>query len=173
MKRLFAGVLLGTALASVALIVARVVSPGWKELETDVYVLTVGAMALLAAILATRRAFPVAEGSSLAAALDREEREPVRPPDLERTERMLSMAATTAFDLHFRLRPVLREVAEQRLAERRGLLLDSADARVVEACGDELWEVVRPDRKAPDHRYKPGLGRAELERVVARLEEIQ
>jgi hypothetical protein len=173
LKRLVAGVLLGATLASAALIVARVVLPGWKELEVDVYVLAVGAMALLAAIFATRLAFPVEERSSLAAALERDERPPVRPPDLERTERILSMASTTAFDLHYRLRPVLREVAEQRLADRRGLRLDSGDARVVEACGEELWEVVRPDREAPERRYQPGLKPAALERVVERLESIE
>ena len=173
MKRLVAGVVLGTALASAALIVVRVVLPGWKELELDIYVLTVGAMALLAAILATRRAFPLEEDSALAAALEREDRPPVRPPDLERTERMLSMATTTAFDLHFRLRPVLREVAEQRLADRRGLRLDSGDPRVEAACGEELWEIVRPDREAPDHRFLPGLAPAALLRVVQRLEAIE
>jgi hypothetical protein len=172
-KRLIAGVALGTVLATVALIVVRVVEPGRRELELDVYVLTVGAMALLAAILATRRTFPLEEASALAAALEREKRAAVRPPDLERTERMLSMAATTAFDLHFRLRPVLREVAEQRLADRRSLRLDSGDPRVQEACGEELWEVVRPEREAPDHRFLPGLDREALERVVARLESIR
>jgi hypothetical protein len=130
-------------------------------------------MALLAAILATRRAFPLEEDSALAAALEREDRPPVRPPDLERTERMLSMATTTAFDLHFRLRPVLREVAEQRLADRRGLRLDSGDPRVEAACGEELWEIVRPDREAPDHRFLPGLAPAALLRVVQRLEAIE
>ena len=173
MKRLIAGVALGTVLATVALIVVLVVQPGRHELELDVYVLTVGAMALMAAILATRRTFPLEEASALAAALGQEERVAVRPPDLERTERMLSMAATTAFDLHFRLRPVLREVAEQRLADRRGLRLDSGDPRVQEACGEELWEVVRPEREAPDHRFLPGLDREALERVVARLESIR
>jgi hypothetical protein len=172
-KRLLAGVLLGATLASGALIVVRVLLPGWKELELDVYVLTVGAIALLAAILAARRAFPIEEGSSLAAALERDPRPPLRPPDLERTERILSMAATTAFDLHYRLRPVLREVAEQRLADRRGLRLDSGDPRVVEACGDELWEVVRPDRAAPERRYQAGLRPDALVRVVERLEQIQ
>jgi hypothetical protein len=172
-KRLVAAVVLGASLATVALIVARVVAPGRKELELDVYVLSVGAMALLAAILATRRAFPVEEGSSLADALEREERPPMRPPELERTERMLSMAATTAFDLHFRLRPVLREVAEQRLADRRGLRLDSGDPSVEETCGEELWEIVRPDREAPDHRFLPGLAPVALHRVVAQLESIE
>jgi hypothetical protein len=172
-KRLLTGVALGTVLATAALIVVRVVEPGRQELELDVYVLTVGAMALLAAILATRRTFPLEEQSALTAALEREERPPVRPPDLERTERMLSMAVTTAFDLHFRLRPALREVAEQRLADRRGLRLDSGDPRVQEACGEELWEVVRPDREAPDRRYQPGLDRTALERIVDRLESIE
>jgi hypothetical protein len=172
-KRLIAGVVLGASMATAALIVARVVLPGWKELELDVYVLTVGAMALLAAILATRRAFPVEARSGLAEAMEREPRSPARPPDLERTERMLTMAATTAFDLHFRLRPVLREVAEQRLADRRGLRLDSGDARVQAACGEELWEVVRPDREAPDLRYQPGLDHKALVRVVERLEAIE
>jgi hypothetical protein len=83
------------------------------------------------------------------------------------------MAATPAFDLHVRLRPVLREVAEQRLADRRGLRLDSGDPRVEEACGEELWEVVRPDREAPVNRYRPGLDSTALERVVSRLEAIQ
>src|SRR5439155_13471722 len=117
-KRLVAGVALGASLATVALIVARVVAPGRKELELDVYVLSVGAIALAAAILATRRAFPVEEGSGLADALEREEGLPVRPPELERTERMFSMAATTAFDLDLRLRPVLRELSELLLAVR-------------------------------------------------------
>jgi hypothetical protein len=171
-KRLIAGVVLGASLATAALIVVRVVLPGWQELELDVYVLTVGAMALLAAILATRRAFPVEQSSGLVEAMAREPRSPARPPDLERTERMLSMASTTAFDLHFRLRPVLREVAEQRLADRRGLRLDSGDPRVEEACGEDLWEVVRPDREAPDHRFLPGLPPAALHRVVERLERI-
>jgi hypothetical protein len=173
LKTLIAGVALGTVIATAALIVARVVAPGWHELELDVYVLAVGAVALLAAILATRRAFPLEEGSALTVALNREEPVPVRPPDLERTERMLSMAVTTAFDLHYRLRPVLREVAEQRLADRRGLRLDSADPRVQDTCGEELWEVVRPDREAPNHRFLPGLPAAALLRVVERLESIQ
>ena len=173
MKPLFAGVGLGFVLATVALIVFRVVEPGRRELELDVYVLTVGAVALAAAVLATRRAYPLGEGSSLADALEREPRSPVRPPDLERTERLLTMATTTAFDLHFRLRPILREVAEQRLAERRGLRLDSGDPQVEALLGDELWELVRPDREPPERRFLPGLEATAARRVIERLEALR
>jgi hypothetical protein len=171
-KRLVAGFALGTTIAAAALIVALVVRPGQKALELDIFVLVVGAMAVLAAVIATREAFPLSEGSALAEALEREPRPVVRPPDLERTERLLSIAATTAFDLHHRLCPILREVAGQRLADRRGLLLDSGDPRVLEALGDELWELVRPDREPPERRYAPGIKPAGLRRAIERLEDV-
>ena len=172
MKRLLAGFLLGTVLAGIALIVARVVQPGREALELDVFVLVEGALAVLSAVLATRQAFPLEKGSAIAEALQREPRPAVRPPELERTERLLTIANTTAFDLHFRLRPVLREVAEQRLADRQGLRLDSGDPRVREALGEELWEVVRPDRETPDVRFARGLEPAAIRRVIERLEAL-
>jgi hypothetical protein len=171
-KRLVAGVALGTTIAAAALIVALVVRPGQRALELDIFILVIGAMAVLAAVIATREAFPLAQGSALAEALEREPRPALRPPDLERTERLLSIAATTAFDLHHRLCPILREVAGQRLADRQGLLLDSGDPRVREALGDELWELVRPDREPPERRYAPGLAAAGLRRAIEGLESL-
>ena len=173
MKRLLAGVVLGTAIAAAGLVVARVVEPGWEALELDVFVLVVGALTVFAAVLATRQACPLGAGSVLAEALEDEPRQPVRPQELERTERLLAIAATTAFDLHVRLRPILRNVAEQRLADRQGLRLDSGDPRVEEALGEELWELVRPDREAPERRFAPGLERAAMRRVIERLESIE
>jgi hypothetical protein len=171
-KRLLAGFAFGAALAAIALLVAWVVQPGSKALELDVFVLVVGALAVLTAVVATRQAFPLEKSSAIAEALKREPREAVRPPELERTERLLTIAATTAFDLHFRLRPVLREVAEQRLADRQGLRLDSGDPRVEEVLGEELWELVRPDREPPERRFEPGLERAAMRRAIERLEAI-
>jgi hypothetical protein len=171
-KRLLAGFLLGTVLAGIALIVARVVQPGREALELDVFVLVEGALAVLSAVLATRQAFPLEKGSAIAEALQREPRRAARPPARERTARLLTIATTTAFDLHFRLRPVLREVAEQRLADRQGLRLDSGDPRVREALGEELWEVVRPDRETPDVRFARGLEPAAIRRVIERLEAL-
>jgi hypothetical protein len=172
MKRLIAGLVLGTVLAGIALIVVLVVAPERRPLELDIFVLVVGALTVLMAVLAARQAFPVGEGSAIAEALEHEPRRPVRPPELERTERLLTIATTTAFDLHFRLRPVLREVAEQRLADRQGLRLDSGDPRVREALGDELWDLVRPDRPPPVRRFSPGLPPAAIRRVVERLEAL-
>src|SRR4249920_2452583 len=106
-------------------------------------------------------------------ALELEPVESVRPPDLERTERLLTISAATAFDFHYRLRPILREVAEQRLADRRGLRLDAGGPEVEAALGDELWGLLRPDREAPKERFIPDVDRDAIQRAVERLEAIQ
>jgi hypothetical protein len=171
-KRLLGGAVLGIGLTGIVLAVVHAAAPGRGALELDVFVLVAGGFAILTAVFATRQAFPPAEGSALAEALEREEREPERPPDLERTERLVTLASTTAFDLHYRLRPVLREIAEQRLADRRGLRLDAGGAQVEQTLGKELWEIVRPDRVPPHRRFEPGASPETLASVVEHLESI-
>ncbi len=136
MKRLLAAFTLGAALATLAFLFALFAAPGRKEIELDVYVLVLGALAVLAAVVATRQALPLDRGSGLAAALEREPRDPLRPPELERLEREVTLGTSTAFDLHYRLRPILREVAEQRLADRRGLRLERGGREVEAALGE-------------------------------------
>ena len=172
MKRLLAGVAFGAGLATLALLLTIFAAPGRKELELDVYVLVLGALAVLGAVLATRQAFPLDRGSTLAAALEHDPREPLRPRELERLEREVTLGTSTAFDLHYRLRPILREVAEQRLLDRRGLRLERGGREVEDALGEELWELVRPGRKPPEKRYARGLAPEAVRRVVERLEAV-
>ncbi len=172
MKSLLPGPGLLMVLATIAYVVARFAEPGRRALWLDVYLLVLGAIAVFAAVLATRRAFPLDRGSALAAALEREPPDPLRPPELGRLEREVTLGTSTAFDLHYRLRPRLREVAEQRLADRRGLWLDRGGREVEEALGEELWELVRPDRKPPAKRWTSGLEPAGVRRAVERLEAL-
>jgi len=156
-------------LATAALFIARELAPGRRELELDIYALTLGGLAVLCAVTWLRRALPPAEESSLQRALERAH--PVRNqlPELARLERELYIGAARAFDLHYRVRPVLREIALASLAER-GLRLDSGDEAVREALGDEVWELVRPDREPPVDRHGGSIGLGGVERFVARLE---
>jgi hypothetical protein len=171
MKRLLAALALLSVLATVGLLIAWATAPGRLELELDIYVLVVGGLALLAAVLATRRAFPREGQSALAKALERDPTETLRPPELERLERELTLASSTAFDVHFRLRPTLREIAVERLGVR-GLRLDEGGRAVEEALGEEVWELVRPDREPPARRFDPGLDPEGARRVVERLEAL-
>jgi hypothetical protein len=166
-RRLFGVWFFLSVLASGALLLAHLVAPGWTALELDIYVLVVGGLAVLLVVVAAREAYPREDGSALAEALAREPEEPRRPPELQRLERELTMATSTAFDVHVRLRPVLREIAATRLAAR-GLRLDQGE----DVLGGELWELVRDDRPSPAQRNAPGIPPAALRRAVERLEAL-
>jgi hypothetical protein len=171
-KRLLPAPAFLMVLATIAYAVARVGEPGRRALWLDIYLLVLGAIAVFAAVLITREAFPLDRGSALAAALKREPRAPLRPHELERLEREVTLGTSSAFDLHYRLRPILREVAEQRVADRHGLRLDRGGGEVEAALGEELWELVRPDRKPPERRWAGGIDEEAVRRAVERLEAL-
>ena len=167
MKRLVAAWGVFALLATGALLLARFLAPSRFALELDVFVLAVGGLALLELVVATRQAYPLERRSSLAEALEREPAEQLRPSELERLERQLTLASATAFDLHARLCPTLRELARTRLAAR-GVRLQHGE----ELVSEELWELVRPDRPPPVEPYAAGLQRPQLQRVLAELEAL-
>jgi hypothetical protein len=168
MKRFLVGWAIFTAFATVALVLAHLFAPGRIELELDIYILAVGGLALLEIVLATRDAFPLEKHSALAAAIGREPTPDARPAEIERIERELTLATGSAFDLHARLRPTLREIAGMRMAQR-GLSLDRDGEEVL---GEELWGLVRPDRKPPTNRHEPGISREALRHAIERVEAL-
>jgi len=132
----------------------------------------------VAAVVVARLAMgaaPTGEPGAARSAYDRAARartgRPPPPDDLRRLEQALWFASAREADLHLRLRPVLREVAELRLAGH-GIALDGAGAVARAALGPELWEVVRRDRAAPADPDAPGLSPAALHALVERLEAI-
>lgn len=154
---------------SVGLAAALVLRPGDWQLALDAWFLALGGVVLAAAVAATRSADPRSPSSRRR----RQRAEPAeRLPELAQVERVVEMGGGTAFDAHYRLRPVFREVAEHRLAARRGLTLDSGSAAVRAALGDSLWELVRPDREPPRFRHDQGVPLADIRAAVEALERI-
>jgi hypothetical protein len=158
-------------LATIGLLVVRSLFPGRQELLLDIYVLTLGGAALVALMPALGAVAPRQRESLLEEALEPEQHEPARIAELDRLEREVALAASRDFDLHFRLRPVLREIAGSRL-ERRGVPLDSESPRVRELLGDELWALTAAGREPSAYRQAPGVPLEELERTVERLERL-
>ena len=171
MKRALFTWLLYAVLATIGFLVARMVAPGRQELELDIYVLALGGFGLIVLSTALGEIAPREDESLLEEALEPEPPETARIPGLERLEREVALAASREYDLHYRLRPVLREIAAARL-ERRGAMLDSDSPRARELLGDELWSLTEPDREPPSDRQAPGIGFEELERTVERLERL-
>jgi hypothetical protein len=160
------------ALLSAAFVCALIFRPGEWRLAVDAWLLALGAVALAAAVAATRGAHPRTGPSPLEGRRRKRADEGTQLRHVARLEREVEMGAGTAFDLHYRLRPVLREVAEHRLATRRGLRLDSGSDGVKAALGADLWELVRPDRLPPSHHHDAGLPVAEIRAAVETLERI-
>jgi hypothetical protein len=161
----------GAVLATIGLFVARIAGPGRHEVELDVYILVLGLMALLAVMSWLREVAPLVRKSALEEALRRDPPEPPRIAELDRLEREVYMGAARAFDLHYRLRPVVREIAAGRL-ERRGLRLDSGSDAVRERLGEGLWELTRPDREPPRNRQGAGPGLDDVRQTIEELEHL-
>jgi hypothetical protein len=157
--------------ASAILFVLVILVPSRRSLFVGIYELVLAAIAVGSLVGSFRTFEPEAWMRS---AFEREPEKPEEPQpiaELDRIDRLVVLGAANEFDLHYRLRPLLREIAAQRLYGLRGVDLDRDPERAKPLLGDELWAVVLPDRKL-GRRAGPGLPAAELARHVARLEQL-
>lgn len=157
---------------AVGAVIAAGVRPGDRGLVLDAYLLFAGGLALLVLVHLTRTVLPTAGRSLFERALRAPPRPRPRPDALGSLERRVLLATETAFEVHYRLRPLLREIASHRLSARRGIDLEADPEAAREALGAEAWELVRPDRAAPVDRLGPGLRLADLRAAVHSLERI-
>jgi hypothetical protein len=138
--------------------------PNLRNVTLHIYVFLLGALLMLGVVAAAGDSVPRRLRSELDRALSESTQRAPRVPELERTEREVTLAAATAYDLHVRLLPHLREIAQCRL-ERSG-----------KTSGPDTlgpwWELLRPDRPEPADRFAPGIKPAELRALVSDLERM-
>lgn len=156
---------------SLALLVVLLITPQRATLAIHVWLLVVLGLAFLTFMRYVQVLYPRVP-SPFDASLRRRQPSAERPGSLSRLEREVSMAGSAAFDVHFRLRPVLTDLATELLSARRGIDLGRDPERAHAALGDDVWELVRPDRPQPSERHGSGMGEVELERVVTALESV-
>lgn len=156
---------------TIALAIALGVAPSRATLEVHLWLLAVLVLALLAFLRVVAAAYP-RQASPFEASLTRDTTPGERPSALVRLEREVSMARTSAFDLHARLRPTVAELADDLLSGRRGIDLERQPERARAVLGDVTWDLVRPDRPTPSDRHAPGLSDHDLACVVTSLERI-
>ena len=158
-------------LPTAALVVALLVAPQRATLAIHVWLLVELGLAFLAFMRLVQGLYP-RTASPFEGSLRRAPRSAERPGSLNRLEREVSMAGSAAFDVHFRLRPVVAELAAELLSSRRGVDLAREPERAQAALGDDVWELVRPDRPQPAERHGSGIDEARLGRVVTALESV-
>ncbi len=156
---------------TIGLATVLVIAPSRAALAFHVWLLVVLAVSLLALIQAVRRSVPRGP-SAFEPGRGGQEPPAERFASLEKLERAVSMATASGYDVHHRLRPVVREIASGQLLVRRGIDLDRQPEAARAVLGDAAWELARAERPRPQAHAEPGLDLGELEHVVAGLERV-
>jgi hypothetical protein len=151
--------------------VVLVAAPGSAGTIAHIWLAAVLALALGYTLDRLRRAIPRRRTSAFDAAFAPSRRGRARPAALARVEREVTLATGTAFDVHFRLRPLVAPLATGLLL-RRGVDPERRPEAARDLLGGDLWELVRPDRPAPDDRTAPGIRLSDVARVVDDLERL-
>jgi hypothetical protein len=158
-------------LGTIPFVVILVTLPGDRARAADAYFLFLGAILLLALVRMTRHGTrgdrssfdPLGQGRSP---------QPEQLPELARMERNVVLATAKQFDSRQRIRPMLREIAEHRLATNHGIYMDDDPDRAREVLGEEAWDLIHFDQDELDRRRGRGLELDRLERVVESLERV-
>jgi hypothetical protein len=161
------GLVFSAAIAFAAFAIA-----GLRDALLEVYLLGIGGVLLLALVRTTSESGPGTEASDFDRAVaDMNRRYPSDSGELSLVHDVQQSVAS-AFHLHTRLRPMLREIAAHRLSMRFGVDLDREHKRARELIGADAWELVRPERPPPVDRLAPGPPASHLSKVVEELERI-
>jgi hypothetical protein len=163
------GAVVAALAATIAVIVAVTLTGAPVEVSLYAYVLLLGAVGLLVLVRRTKEALPPARilGDRLGTQTPAED----RVPQLEALERSLASGSHNAFELHYRLRPIVREIVRARLARYHGIDLDRQPERARALAGARAWELTRPDREPPGDRFASGWPVKELQALVDELEQ--
>ena len=105
-------------------------------------------------------------------ALRRRKPAPSQAVEFLRMERELSLGTADADHAHRRLLPLLRAAAAARLAARHGVALERRPETARALLGDDVWELLRPDRPAPEDRHGPGVPQEQIAAVIAAVESL-
>jgi hypothetical protein len=158
------------AIAIFAFIAVFTLAPEHRALAIQIYAFGVCGLVLLWLLGRTGAWTPADSEFDKARVVQPHKQAPL--PELAHVEREVTMGVGTAFDLHYRLRPRVSEIAASRLADRRGIDLERRPEAAREALDDAVWELVRPDRVASRNHHAPGLGLPGLRAVLEGLDRI-
>ena len=148
---------------------------GGREIERGwhLYLVGLAAIAVVALSNAALRDHRSEETPNIFSWLRARRRRPQvsRLRSLEELERAADFSLATAFDLHYRLRPHLVQIARHRLGAR-GVKLETQAEAARALLGEPLWDMVRPDRPSPVHRNAKGIAIGDLRDMVEKLETV-
>ena len=160
------------ALATLGLVIALGVGPTTTQRILAAYVLVLAALGALALTRVANAANEFPPESVFEQWLSPQAEVNVRPPELVRIEREITLGALTDAHLHRSLLPLLREVAATRLAAHHHVSLERRPEQACQLLGDEAWEVLNPNRPEPLDRSGGGMSLRKIGALVKTLEQL-
>jgi hypothetical protein len=160
------------ALATIVLVVLLSISRLSTARAIAISVVSLTALTLVALIRQSRASRGPGQASRFEQAFHKPKTKAAQPEEFLRMDREIVLGIADADHAHRRLLPLLRSSAAARLAARHGFELDRRPEAARTLLGDEVWELLRPDRPAPADRHGPGLRREQIAAVIERVESL-
>jgi hypothetical protein len=156
-------------LATFSLVLIALVVPGLAMAAARWYLVGVAALATLATLRAIAARFPAYRRSRNDRFGQRPRDADEQPQRLREIERLVAYSRWSGTDFDERLRPILYEVARQRLAAYRSVAVETEPTAARALLGDRIWALIAPMQPNSVERT---ITTAELEAVVTALEGI-
>jgi hypothetical protein len=160
------------ALATIVLVVLLSISKLSTTRAIAIWLVVLTALTLVALIRHARASRGPEPASRFEQAFQKPKTKLAQPEEFLRMDREIVLGIADADHAHRRLLPLLRAAAAARLAARYGFDLARRPETARTLLGDEVWELLRPDRPAPADRHGPGLRREQIAAVIERVESL-
>ncbi len=170
-RRIVLAAVVGATFATTALILIVLTLPARAALALRVYLVVVGALIVIAAIRALVVRYPVLWRESFDPARSAPPPPPEAPARLRAIYRLISRAQWDPAGFDLELRPILRDIAAQRLATYRTIDMNAEPRAARAVLGERAWEFLMPPAREAG-RDERTVALADLRATVELLEKL-
>jgi hypothetical protein len=160
------------ALATIVLVVLLSVPNLSTARALAIWLVLVTALVLLTLVRHSREFGGPEPASPFEQALRARKPAAAQPEELLRMDREIVLGSADADHAHRRLLPLLRATAAARIAARHGFELARRPEAARALLGEDVWELLRPDRPEPEDRHAAGVSQARIAAVIERVESL-
>jgi hypothetical protein len=166
--------LLFAVAVSVAAGVVAIPQPSWRPDVARSWLAAVMLAGAWASIRVLQRRFPPAPARQLFARRRRPSPTAASYGAARRLSDLITLATLSRYDYERSLRPILHQIAADRLALGHGLDVDDArdQPRVRAVLGEGAWLLLQPSSQGTPQLGEPGPERRQLLDLIERLEQV-
>jgi len=162
-----------SAVVATVVLVVLLFVPGVSTTRAfAIWIVVVAALVLLSLVRHSREDGDPEPASRFEQALRGRKPTAAPPEELLRMDRELVLGSADADHAQRRLLPLLRSVAAARISARYGFELERRPEAARELLGEDVWELLRPDRPDPEDRRGPGVPSKRIVAVIERVESL-